>query len=478
MSMTVSVRVAHLSPGKAKGQRYHDTRKRTPTYVEADRSHLNSEIITPPMEAELRKQCEERRAQRSTKRAMRADAAIMTSGIITFGKDAQPVIEAMSREEQDALFARTAKAIANRWKTDVVSLTVHRDESAIHAHFGLLAVDREGKPLAKTLDTRRIQDIAGEIYQPYGITRGTPKAERLARGEDKAQTIHRSVAELHRDLPAEAATKRQEIEAQEREAHARIEVLECELREQETKAEKNRRLIEEQTAKLEAGRVDEEKAGKRIETYERRESEARTRAEALTAQIETDKETARQLQGYIETAKQKADAIDEIIQTYSPKATALEGKVADLETKAADLDAKVQEAAKEPDKRPIKPPEPQMVEVVTSKGLLVTKTERMKMVPVDQVQQYSEQVERRQTRLIGAVVQSQSETRQEREAHEQTSRQSDARARLLNAIAHSPLADKVAEVVPPFRKWLDQIRERDAREQQRQTQQRARGPER
>ena len=56
MSMTVSVRVAHLSPGKAKGQRYHDTRKRTPAYVEADRSHLNSEIITSPMEAELRKQ--------------------------------------------------------------------------------------------------------------------------------------------------------------------------------------------------------------------------------------------------------------------------------------------------------------------------------------------------------------------------------------------------------------------------------------
>jgi hypothetical protein len=286
MSMTVSVRVAHLSPGKAKGQRYHDTRKRTPAYVEADRSHLNSEIITPPMEADLRKQCEERRAQRSPKRAMRADAAIMTSGIVTFGKEAQPVIEAMTPEEQDALFLKTAQGIAARWKTDLMSLTVHRDESAIHAHFGLMAVDREGQPLAKTLDTRKLQDMAGEIYQPFGITRGTPKAERLARGDKPAQVWHRTVAELQRDLPAEAAAKRQEIEAQ----RLQIEAQRLELQEQEAKAEKNRRLIEEQAAKLDAGRVREEKADKRIETYWRRENDAKAKVAAIADEI-AEKET-------------------------------------------------------------------------------------------------------------------------------------------------------------------------------------------
>ena len=300
MSMTVSVRVAHLSPGKAKGQRYHDTRKRTPAYVEADRSHLNSEIITSPMEAELRKQCEERRAQRSLKRAMRTDAAIMTSGIITFGKDAQPVIEAMTPEEQDALFLKTAQVIAARWKTDLMSLTVHRDESAIHAHFGLMAVDREGQPLAKTLDTRKLQDMAGEIYQPVGITRGTPKAERLARGDKPAQVWHRTVAELQRDLPAEAAAKRQEIEAQSQEIAAKrqeiearsqeIEAKRLELQEQEAKAEKNRRLIEEQAAKLDAGRVREEKADKRIETYWRRENDAKAKVAAIADEI-AEKET-------------------------------------------------------------------------------------------------------------------------------------------------------------------------------------------
>ncbi|MEL5849862.1 MAG: plasmid recombination protein, partial [Candidatus Igneacidithiobacillus chanchocoensis] len=337
MSMTVSVRVAHLSPGKAKGQRYHDTRKRTPAYVEADRSHLNSEIITPPMEAELRKQCEERRAQRSLKRAMRTDAAIMTSGIITFGKDAQPVIEAMTPEEQDALFLKTAQVIAARWKTDLMSLTVHRDESAIHAHFGLMAVDREGQPLAKTLDTRKLQDMAGEIYQPVGITRGTPKAERLARGDKPAQVWHRTVAELQRDLPAEAAAKRQEIEAQSQEIAAKrqeiearsqeieakrqeiearsqeIEAKRLELQEQEAKAEKNRRLIEEQAAKLEAGRVTEEQAEGRISAYDRREKDAKAKVAALADEIAEKETKAEKMAQEVDSMEKRHTAITSVM---------------------------------------------------------------------------------------------------------------------------------------------------------------------
>jgi len=275
MSMTVSVRVAHLSAGKTKGQRYHDTRKRTPAYVDDERTKLNSEIIQPPMEADLRAQCEERRSQRPTKRAMKADAAIMTSGIITFGKDAQPVIAAMTPNEQDTLFTMTAQNIADTWNTDLVSLTVHRDETAIHAHFGLLAVDRDGKPLSKTLDTRKLQDIAGDIFQAHGITRGTPKAERVARGDDLSKIIHRSVTELHRDLPQEIEAKQKAIENQRRE-----------MEELEAKAEKNRRLITEQAAKLEAGRVTEELAKKRIETYQKREADAKTKAEKMAQEVD------------------------------------------------------------------------------------------------------------------------------------------------------------------------------------------------
>jgi len=282
MSMTVSVRVAHLGIGKAKGQRYHDTRRRTPAYVDAERTKDNSTIIEQPTEADLRQRCEDRRVQRGAKRAMKSNAAILTSGIITFGKEAQPVIEAMTPAEQDALFTKTAQAIADQWRTDLVSLTVHRDESAIHAHFGLLAVDRDGKPLSKTLDTRKLQDIAGEVYQQYGITRGTPKAERLARGDDLSKIVHRSVAELHRDLPAEIETKRREIEAQRK----ALDDQRRELEELEAKAEKNRRLVAEQEAKLQAGRVAEELAQKRIATYQKREADAKAKAEKLAKEIE------------------------------------------------------------------------------------------------------------------------------------------------------------------------------------------------
>ena len=49
----------------------------------------------------------------------------------------------------------------------------------------------------------RLQDKAGEVFSEIGLSRGIKKIERLAKGEDYAKTVHRSVRELHDDLPGE-----------------------------------------------------------------------------------------------------------------------------------------------------------------------------------------------------------------------------------------------------------------------------------
>jgi hypothetical protein len=217
MSMTASVRVAHKSPSLAKGQRHHDTREsHVPAYVDRDRSDLNSTVIKPMAEAELRQVCLDRRATRGTKRAMKKDAAIATIGIITFGKEAQPVIEALSVADQDALYLEAAKRIAQELKSDVSGLVVHRDESAPHAHFQMPAYNAHGVPLSKVMTpsvAKKMQDIVGEVYAKHGISRGKPKAQRIADGEGYDKTVNRSVKRLHTDIPLEIEIEEKKMAA-------------------------------------------------------------------------------------------------------------------------------------------------------------------------------------------------------------------------------------------------------------------------
>jgi hypothetical protein len=245
---------------QAKGQRHHDTRQRTPGYVDQSRIELNSTIIEPAKEAELRNECEQRRSQRDggVQRAMRSDAAVSTVGVITFSHDAQRIVENMSRSEQDALFLETAERLAREMGTDLTGLVVHRDEASIHAHFQMPAIRHDGRPISKVTDraaTSRLQDVAAEPWQAYGIERGVKKAERMARGEPESAYIHRSVRKLHNDLPAE------------------IQAL-------ETKAAKNRKLAAETQAKIDAGKGDLVALEKRKAAYERRIAEAEKQLES------------------------------------------------------------------------------------------------------------------------------------------------------------------------------------------------------
>ena len=237
MSQTVSVRIEHRGTDRAAGQARHDMRAgKVPKYVDGERSDRNSVLVAPKMPGELRQVCEERRAGRETKRRMKVDAAVASVGIITFGRDAQPVIDGLSLEQQDALFRDAAEKIAARLGTTVSGLVVHRDEAAIHCHFQMPAVAVDGRPVSKVLSptiSKELQDIVGSVYQPLGINRGRPLAERRARNEPTSTWVHQSVKELHERLPRDleaARAKVAEAEAKAKQAAERLAAVEKKLR--------------------------------------------------------------------------------------------------------------------------------------------------------------------------------------------------------------------------------------------------------
>ena len=269
----VQVRVELANVGNVGGQRAHDLRiGPQPGYVVAARTPLNRILVKPLHGAELRAICLDRRARRETRRAMRHNVAVALIGIVTFGHRAQALFEALDAEGQDAAYRAVVEALAERLGTSVSGLVVHCDESAPHAHFQLLGVTHDGHPVSRTAKAgalRDLQTIAAEVMARHapGIERGTPKALRLAAGEDYADVVNRSVKELHADLPAEIAA----LEARAEAARA--------------KAEKNERLAETARAKAAEDDARADRAAKRAQTYEHRAEDARAELDRLSAEV-------------------------------------------------------------------------------------------------------------------------------------------------------------------------------------------------
>lgn len=250
----ISIRLGSRTYGQVSGSRNHDLRLgRIPKYVDQDRLHLNDILIKPATATEFRDICEKRRANRKVgkaRRGLRSDAAVMRDGIITFGTEAQKVFEALDRQTQNEALTAVAEAIAKRLKTTLAGLVVHRDETATHAHFDLPAVNVEGHPISQAniqSDFGRLQDLAAEIIAHFApqIERGHKKYDRLKAGAKYSDTVHRSVKQLHEDLPLEIETRMVTL----------------------AKLNKNIAATE---AKLAAGTEDEARLRKRLATYQDR----------------------------------------------------------------------------------------------------------------------------------------------------------------------------------------------------------------
>lgn len=271
-------RLKHRNHVQANGQNRHDVRAgRQPKYVDPKRIELNDVLIEPLSGAKLKEICNLRRAQRDLQKRAKKDGKVATTGLIAFGTEAQVWFEALDRATQNLAFRTIAEAICSRCNTTLTGLIVHRDESAVHAHFQMPAYDIDGHPLTKTMTWRdygRLQDLVAETifqFEPR-IERGNRKWDRIAAGALPSDTINLSVKRLHGSLLTELDEGELELEglhADRDEAQAELDTLRAsvaalfaqhekvkerirKLREQETLTEqkaKNLRLYEGRLAK-------------------------------------------------------------------------------------------------------------------------------------------------------------------------------------------------------------------------------------
>ena len=216
----VSVRIKGLRSPQSRGAFGHDSRTGyVPKNIDQSRTHLNTILIGDMTLESLSRSREEQevRIRNYTKRAPRKDANYYISGIITFSKEARDDVNSRPPDEQAKKFVED---MARSLNLKILYLIRHSDESTNHFHFMLENVDAEGRAKARTLNKKALsetQDKAGEFFNQIGIKRGFKKKERLEKGEPYANTVHRSVQQLHVDLPKEIGVleeKRDELKHQ------------------------------------------------------------------------------------------------------------------------------------------------------------------------------------------------------------------------------------------------------------------------
>lgn len=333
-----SVRLEAKSLSQAYGQRRHDWRiGPQPKYVDPARKELNRPLIDPRRVSQIRDEVLALRTARGAKRAMKSNAAVVTAGIVTFGTEAQEMFLALTIEQQDAAFRELAQAVAERLDTSLEALMVHCDESAIHAHFELRACNRAGIPLAKATRPAlmiELQDLVFEVMSRHceGIERGNRKYDRLAAGEDYAATVHKSVRQLHHDLPLEIEALEQkrealqadlpELEARVEEMQGRVAKLEAEAADRELTAAKIKRL-----------RVYRDRLTDRVRDLEARQGDLeaiQAKHDRLTGEVKT-------LEDRAEVAKRKQVRAEDGAHRASERAAEADGRVLVVEGREARL---------------------------------------------------------------------------------------------------------------------------------------------
>lgn len=272
MAKSVSTRLAPVKSARAyKALVAENYRDKIPNYVDQEKTGLNRSSARPPSVDELLEQ-----QKTETGRTVRKDARLAYAGIITFSTEAQDDIRDLNRKDQGELYKRITSRICEETRAEGLYLTIHNDETAPHAHFMLKPYDIDGKALRlNPKDMSRLQDAIGEECEKFGldIHRGKPKAQRIADGEPTDKWVHKTVKELHNELPADIEAKREELEK---------------LQE---KANKYNRLAEINQQKIEAGNGNLEKMEKNMALYERRAKEAQDEYDNIKKNTEKLKET-------------------------------------------------------------------------------------------------------------------------------------------------------------------------------------------
>ncbi len=301
MAASICVRIESMKSNRASGQKSHDLRTgKVPAYVDKSRSHLNTNPIL--LEQPLLKTTNENTARKSRK-----DGVVGFAGIITFSHDAQSLVNELSTSQQDELFLRVAKTTATHFGSRVESLSIHRDENALHAHFSFANVNFETKKRIRPNagDLKKLQDVAAQAAQKIlpEIVRGKSKIQRIRDGENRSATIHRSVKELHNDLPIEIAA------------------LQSRILSTQEKLQKNEQRLLSSQKKLEKMMDDENASSKNIKKMKKRVSDYGVRVKNERESLEEISIEKRKLEQQIPALHQQKNELEQALSSLSPRQT-------------------------------------------------------------------------------------------------------------------------------------------------------------
>lgn len=316
--LAASTRIEAKTASKLSSQMRHDLRRGPqPNYVDAKRSHLNRVLIKNAPIPKMRAICAARRNLRDTKRGIKSNAAIATAGIISFGAEAAKMFNTLSIADQDKAFKILTRLVARRLATTVHGLCVHVDEATIHAHYQLAAVNKFGDPVSKSTSPKvmsELQDLTATVMQKFcpGIERGYRYGDRLAAGADFADTIHKSVRELHQTLPADLEAKRASLAA---------------LAADEVAAQARVDEMQDRVSKLHEKAQLSDKELKRLSTYEKRLADRVNELKAAEMASVAARVEAERLADLARTHRQTEEVRAERIHA---KATAVQDAVVSL----------------------------------------------------------------------------------------------------------------------------------------------------
>lgn len=303
--LAASTRIEAKTASTLSGQIRHDLRRGPqPAYVDAKRSHLNRVLIKNAPIPKMRAICAARRNLRDTKRGIKSNAAIATAGIISFGAEAAKMFNTLSIADQDKAFKILTRLVARRLATTVHGLCVHVDEATIHAHYQLAAVNKFGDPVSKSTSPKvmsELQDLTATVMQKFcpGIERGYRYGDRLAAGADFADTIHKSVRELHQTLPADLEAKRASLAA---------------LAADEVAAQARVDEMQDRVSKLHEKAQLSDKELKRLSTYEKRLADRIQELEAAQTVAEATRIDAERLADLARTHRQSEEVHAETVR--------------------------------------------------------------------------------------------------------------------------------------------------------------------
>ncbi len=215
----VSVRLAGVPATRLAFIARHNLRQGPqPKYVDSTQTYRNVVLFGPHAGNfnEAAQASAARYRERVGQKVQRTQA-LLAEGIITFSRAAQPIV--LDKLDEAHACARSLVDAVVRdhgHGAKLVSLVYHADEAAPHYHFVIDGVGTDGRAVLQRVHKRQgvhIQELGGLAFACLGIQRGIPVIQRIQRGDDRSKTVHRSVRQLHADLPKELAAKQRQVAA-------------------------------------------------------------------------------------------------------------------------------------------------------------------------------------------------------------------------------------------------------------------------